>query len=98
MSEINKKTLEHLAELSRLYLDPKKEEKFLKDLQNILGYFSELQEVKTDDIAPMTGGAQLKNAFREDEKKRDKTAETSRSIDAFPEREKGYLKIPPVFE
>src|SRR3989344_5068140 len=98
MSEINKKSLEHLADLARLKIDSRKEEKFLKDLQGILGHFQELQSLNTENVLPMTGGTQMKNVFREDEKKRDKTAETRNAVDAFPERDSGYLRIPPVFK
>ena len=98
MSEINKKSLEHLADLARLEINPKKEEKIIKDLQGILGHFQELQNLNTENVLPMIGGTQIKNVFREDEKKRDKTVETRNVVDAFPERERGYLKVPPVFE
>ncbi|OGY64785.1 MAG: hypothetical protein A3I24_04540 [Candidatus Harrisonbacteria bacterium RIFCSPLOWO2_02_FULL_41_13b] len=98
MSEINKKSLEHLADLARLEINPKKEEKFIKDLQSILGHFQELQSLNTENVLPMTGGTQMKNVFREDDQKRDKTVETRNVVDAFPEREKGYLRIPPVFK
>lgn len=98
MSEINKKSLEHLAALARLEINPKKEEKFIKDLQGILGHFQELASVNTENILPMTGGTQAKNVFREDEQKRDKTKETQNAVDAFPERDRGYLRVPPVFE
>ena len=98
MSEINKKSLEHLADLARLEINPKKEEKFIKDFQGILEHFQELQNLNTENVLPIIGGTQIKNVFREDEKKRDKTVETRSVVDAFPERERGYLKVPPVFE
>jgi len=71
---INKKTLEYLAELSRIELEKESEEKLLKDLQKILAYFEELREVDTENIEPMAGGTLVlsevegieKNFFRED--------------------------------
>ncbi len=54
MAELNKKSLEHLAGLARLELNPQEEEKLLKDLQLILDHFKELQEADTKDIEPLT--------------------------------------------
>jgi aspartyl-tRNA(Asn)/glutamyl-tRNA(Gln) amidotransferase subunit C len=95
-SPIDKKTLEHLAKLARIELQPQEEEKLLRDLMEILGYIEQLHEVDTSEIAPMTGGTDLKNIFRDD----DGSANTNRGadIDAFPESKDGFLKIPPVFE
>jgi len=98
MAEITKKSLEHLADLARLELSESEKEKFVKDLQKILDYFQELQKLNTDNVQPMAGGTELKNILRADEKYRDKLKEAKNVVDAFPEREKGYLKVPPVFE
>mgnify|MGYP001592524359 CR=1 FL=1 len=95
---IDKKTLEHLAELSRIELDKKGEDKLLKDLEKILGHFEELKEVDTENIEPMAGGTIEENIFREDEIN-DKRQETSdKLIDAFPEKEGDFLKVPPIFQ
>lgn len=96
MPEINKKTLEHLADLARLELIEVEKEKFQKDLGNILNYFEELNALDIAKVVPMTGGTSLKNVFRED-------GDTvpfdgiDKLKEAFPESEHGRLKIPPVF-
>jgi aspartyl-tRNA(Asn)/glutamyl-tRNA(Gln) amidotransferase subunit C len=99
-SSINKKELEHLAELSRIKLDPKEEEKLLTDLGAILDYFTELQKLDTSDVPPMTGGTDLLNSFREDLVDNGGRENTNQGagVDAFPESKDGYLKVPPVFE
>ena len=43
-AQLSKHELEHLAKLARIELDPKEEEKLLKDLGSILDYFKELQD------------------------------------------------------
>ncbi len=95
-SPIDKKTLEHLAKLARIELQPQEEEKLLRDLREILGYIEELKEVDTSAIAPMTGGTDFKNVFRDD----DGSVNTNQGagVLAFPESKDGFLKIPPVFE
>jgi aspartyl-tRNA(Asn)/glutamyl-tRNA(Gln) amidotransferase subunit C len=95
-SPINKHELEHLAKLARIELDPKEEEKLLKDLGNILDHFKELEALDTSHIAAMPGGTDRKNAFREDDER--ENTNRGAGVDAFPEKKDGYLKIPPVFE
>ena len=97
---INKKSLKHIAKLAYLQLTSKEEVSFLKDLQKILKHFEELKGVDTEGVEPMTGGHSLKNVFHEDkvdlEKKVQSVDDTGRIIEAFPETEKGYLKVPKV--
>lgn len=94
-SEITKRELEHLAKLARIELDPKEEEKLLKDLASILDYFKELQKLDTANVAPMTGGTDLRNIFRNDAER--ENTNRGAGTEAFPEKKDGYLKVPPVF-
>jgi len=96
MSTLNKKTLEYLAGLGRIETKEKDEEKLLKDLKEILGYFEQLKEVDTENVEPLAGGTIEKNVFREDEVK--SYQKNQKLIKQFPEEGKGYLKVPPVFE
>jgi len=112
MTLIDKKEIEHLAELAKINLTEKEEEKLVKNFQEILGYFDQLKEVNTDNVEPMNGGTPLEsqelqtgqaasvNVFREDEKNvRDQiNASADDVIEAFPEKEGRFLKTPPVFE
>lgn len=96
MASIDKKSLEHLAELARLELDPDEEEKLLNDFKKILAYFEELKSLDTSGVEPMNGGMNIKNVFRGDEER--ENTNTGGGIDAFPESERGFLKVPPVFQ
>lgn len=96
MTVINKKTLEHLAELSRIELDAGSEEKLLKDIQDILNYFEQLKEVDTENVFDVSI-QDLKNVFREDEGLNQKIQGLNLT-EQFMEEENGFLKIPPVFE
>ena len=100
MAEINKETLEYLAQLAKIELKPQDETKLLKDLGEILNYFKQLKEVDTSNVEPMTGGTFKKNVFRNDvDDLRSEINATAKDItDAFPEKENGFLKVPPVFE
>ncbi|HEY5221317.1 MAG TPA: Asp-tRNA(Asn)/Glu-tRNA(Gln) amidotransferase subunit GatC [Candidatus Paceibacterota bacterium] len=97
---IGKKELEHLAQLSRIEIDPKEADKLITDLDAILDHFKELQALDTANVAPMTGGTDLTNVFRADGEDDGGRESTNRGagVDAFPESKDGYLKVPPVFE
>jgi aspartyl-tRNA(Asn)/glutamyl-tRNA(Gln) amidotransferase subunit C len=85
-----------LAKLARIELDPKEEEKLLKDLGAMLEYFKQLEELDTANVAPMTGGTDLTNVFRGDTER--ENTNRGAGVEAFPETKDRYLKIPPVFE
>ena len=95
-NSIDKKTLEYLANLSRIKLEKKEEERFLKDLWEILNYFELLKEVGTENIEPLSGGTITENVFREFEK--EEKGEKEKLKEQFFEKKDNYLKIPPVFE
>lgn len=95
---INKKTLHHLAELSKIELTEDKEKKLLSDLEKILEYFEELKEIDTSGIEPLAGAADLINIYREDKEILDELyKKQGKLIEAFPERDGEFLKVPAVF-
>lgn len=93
-SPINKETLRHLAALARIELHETEEEKLLYDMQNILGHFDELKEIASGSTA-LSYSTTLQNVFREDEER--SQTNHGAGIDQFPEDEKGFLNVPPVF-
>ncbi len=96
MSAINKDTLKYLAELARLELTEKEEEKLLHDLQSILAHFEELKALDTEGVPAMTGGTTLKNIFREDDER--ESTHRGAGVEQFPKHNRGFLEIPNVFE
>ncbi|HOK00475.1 MAG TPA: Asp-tRNA(Asn)/Glu-tRNA(Gln) amidotransferase subunit GatC [Candidatus Pacearchaeota archaeon] len=49
---INKEEIKHIAKLSRIEINTKEEEKFSKDLDEILNYFNLLEKVNVSKIEP----------------------------------------------
>ena len=49
---MDNKTVETISYLARLKLDKDKKEKITKDLENIIDFVAELQDLDTEDIAP----------------------------------------------
>ncbi len=97
MALIDKKTIKKLAELARIEISAGEETSLLKDLEKILGHFEELKELDTERVEPMSGGTFSKNVLRGDESEGAKLV-GEKSVDQFPEKEAGFLKVPPVFE
>ena len=95
-STIDKKVLEHLAKLARIELDENEQEKLIKDLGNILEHFKALEELDTTNVAPMTGGTDLKNVFRDDTER--ESTDRGAGVEAFPKSKDGFLEVPAVFE
>ncbi len=86
--------IEKFAKLARIKLSKKEEERIGKELSDVLDYFEELEELNTDKAPLVIGGASLVNVFREDEIPQERL---NPSTESFPEKEKGYLKVPKVF-
>lgn len=95
-SPINKKILASVSGLARLELQERESEKILKDLQNILDHFNELQELDTKSVPAEVIPEKSRKIFREDTER--ESTDQGAGKEAFPETESGFLAIPPVFE
>ena len=56
----------HLAKLSNISLDEKQIEPLKKDLDNIVSYISQLDELDTEGVAPTYQCFDMQNVWRED--------------------------------
>ena len=88
---IEKKDVEKLANLSRIDISEEEKEVFIKDLDAILDYVSEVQEVVTDDIKPEAW--QLRNVMREDENPHKSGKFTEDILKEAPNTKDGYIKV-----
>lgn len=93
---ISKKDVEQLGILARLEISEKEAEHVREDLDKILDHVNELRELDTERVLPMTGGTLLQDIVRADSG--DVRAPHEAAKKAFPSEEKGFLKVPPVFE
>ena len=58
--------VKHIAKLARLRISDLEIEKYSKDLNQILAYVEQLQELDTQGVEPMLGAVQNQKALRED--------------------------------
>lgn len=93
---MDNKTIETISYLARLKLDKDKKEKITKDLENIINFVAELQDIDTKDIAPLANPLEKVAPKREDlvTSKSRKEAFLSNS----PESDKDYFMVPKVVE
>ncbi|MDP4007074.1 MAG: Asp-tRNA(Asn)/Glu-tRNA(Gln) amidotransferase subunit GatC [bacterium] len=90
---IEKKQVQHIAQLARLTLNEKEEVQYQQDLSQILDYFDILQKVETKSIVPMTHAVPLENVVREDIPKREKADVVLRMTQLMPILKDGFLKV-----
>ncbi|MCL2085683.1 Asp-tRNA(Asn)/Glu-tRNA(Gln) amidotransferase subunit GatC [Candidatus Saccharibacteria bacterium] len=65
--KITEKEVNHLAELACLSLDKEESRALSYDLDNIVNYFGEMNELDTTDVEPTYQVTGLSNVWREDE-------------------------------
>lgn len=56
----------HIAKLARIAMDEREIEALVPELNNILGWIEQLEEVNTDGVEPLAAVIPAKLAFRED--------------------------------
>ena len=67
MTHITTETLERLATLSALELSADESTELKTDLESILGYIDQLEELDTDGVAPTYQVTDLQNVWRQDD-------------------------------
>lgn len=65
--EVNQETIGHLAKLSNFALSPEQSRALEEDLQSIIGYISQLDELDTEGIEPTYQVFEMENVWRPDE-------------------------------
>ncbi|MBP8646263.1 MAG: Asp-tRNA(Asn)/Glu-tRNA(Gln) amidotransferase subunit GatC [Syntrophobacteraceae bacterium] len=65
--KISREKVRHVADLARLELSEQEELRMTEQMNRILGYMDQLNELNTEKIPPTTHAIQLQNVFREDE-------------------------------
>ncbi len=91
---ITKEQIEHLAKLARLKLNEEEIVKLTKELTEILNYVEKINELNLDNLPALT------NILENLKLRNDKTQDFSSQeiIKNFPEKERGYLKVPKILE
>ena len=93
---IDLKTIKHISKLSRISVDEKKAEKLADDLNSIFKFIEKLNELKTDNVEPLTSVAETTLKLRLDEVKSKDIRE--QIIKNSPQDNEDYFVVPKVIE
>jgi aspartyl-tRNA(Asn)/glutamyl-tRNA(Gln) amidotransferase subunit C len=88
--------IKHLKMLARLDLTPEEEEKFARQLGDVLEYFKELDKVDVANIEPTSHAFPLENVWQEDEAKPGFTVEEA--LRNAPKKRANEFVVPRVVE
>ena len=94
--KIDRKEVEHVAQLARLQFDKTQLEMFAHQLNSILEYFDKLKEINTSEIEPTSHAVVMNNVFRDDAV--EDFSDKDLLLANAPSKEKGCFKVPKVIE
>ncbi len=87
--------LDNLSTLARIDINPTEKQKMLEDMQAILGYISEINEVEGQSVQ---GEEQIFNIVREDIVTRETGSNTEAILKEAPKTKDGYVEVDQVLK
>ncbi len=93
---ISLEQVEYVAHLARLTLSDAERQQFGEQLNAILAYMDQLNEVPTDDVEPTSHVLDLVNVFRED--RVHQTLPVEDALRNAPESTHQYFVVPRIIE
>ena len=94
--KLDTNTINKIAKLARIRLSEEESKDLLKDMNSILDWVEQLNEVNTDNVEPLSNVSRSKLYLRKDEKsKEDKSDEV---LSNAPEKLENYFVVPKVVE
>ncbi len=93
---LDKATVRRIAQLARLRVDEERLAPLAQELNNILGWIEQLNEVDTADVAPMTSVVEMTLARRRDQVSDGALADQVTANG--PETEGSFFVVPKVVE
>ena len=93
---IDLKTIKHISKLSRISVDDEKAKKLEGDLNSIFEFIEKLNELKTENVEPLTSIAETTLKFRSDEVKSKNIK--NQILKNSPEDNEDFFVVPKVVE
>jgi aspartyl-tRNA(Asn)/glutamyl-tRNA(Gln) amidotransferase subunit C len=88
--------VEHVALLGRIRLTEEERQRFTTQLNSILEYFEQLQQLDTTGVPPMSHAVAMANVFREDEASASLAPEEA--LRNAPDQDRDCFRVPRVIE
>ncbi|MCM3598212.1 MULTISPECIES: Asp-tRNA(Asn)/Glu-tRNA(Gln) amidotransferase subunit GatC [Bacillaceae] len=96
MSRISKEEVKHVANLARLAITEEETEMFTNQLDAIITFAEQLNELDTTGVEPTTHVLEMKNILRED--KAEKGLPVEDVVKNAPDHKDGYIRVPSILE
>ena len=93
--EITREEIEHLAVLSNFSLSEEEKDSLGTDLQNIIKYISQLDELDTEGVEPTYQVFEMENVWRPDVIT-EQDADREQLLNLAPENDQNQIKVPKV--
>ena len=91
---LSREEVEHVALLARLELTAEEKEAYTRQLNAILDFMQQLNELDTSNVEPMAHVLPLVNVMREDEVKPGLSREAA--LAGAPDQDKGQFRVPKI--
>ena len=86
--------VEHVASLAKLSFDEDEKQKLASQLNEILEYMEQLNQLDTSNVEPLSHVIELSNVFREDELK--PTLTQGEALRNAPAKTEKFFRVPKV--
>lgn len=96
MARITKDQVQHVADLARLTFSDEEIESYTEQLDKIIEFSEELNEVNTDGVKPTSHAIDIQNVLREDQVK--PSPSRKESMKNAPDQADGQYKVPSVLD
>ncbi|MFC0273192.1 Asp-tRNA(Asn)/Glu-tRNA(Gln) amidotransferase subunit GatC [Metabacillus herbersteinensis] len=96
MSRISEEEVKHVANLARLAITEEEAQMFTKQLDAIITFAEQLNELDTENVEPTSHVLDIKNVMREDVAKKGLNIEEV--VKNAPDHKDGYIRVPTILE
>ncbi|RFU60615.1 Asp-tRNA(Asn)/Glu-tRNA(Gln) amidotransferase subunit GatC [Bacillus sp. V59.32b] len=96
MSRISMDQVKHVAHLARLGITEQEAEKFTKQLDQIISFAEQLNELDTENVEPTSHVLDIKNVMREDVAKQGLPVEEV--LKNAPDSKDGQIRVPSILD
>lgn len=96
MSRISEDQVRHVAHLARLEISDEEAARMQKELEKMLSFAEQLNELDTENVEPTSHVLDIKNVFREDIAKKGLPQEEV--LKNAPDHQDGQIKVPSILE
>lgn len=96
MSRISKDQVKHVAHLARLAITEEEAERFTSQLDQIISFAEQLNELDTENVEPTSHVLDMKNVMREDIPQKGLPVEEV--LKNAPDSKDGQIRVPSILD